>query len=93
MADDDDTTEATPVKKPNKPLAERASTIPKLDLAFGYYWEVEGKPPEWLTFAGRPEVFRQVLADALLNKRMTRLYFAANGIWIELPIPQIKGAT
>lgn len=77
-------------KKSDKPLVERASTVPKLDLAFGYYWEVEGKQPEWNTFVGHPEIFRQALADALLNKRMTRLYFAADGIWVEMPIPQIK---
>jgi hypothetical protein len=88
MADDD--TEVTPAKKKDKPLVERASTVPTLDLAFGYYWEVEGKPREWHTFIGRPDIFRQALADALLNRRMTRLYFAANGIWLEMPIPQIK---
>jgi hypothetical protein len=90
MADDDETTESKPEKKPTRPLVERASTVPKLDLAFGYYWEVEGKPPEWHAFVGHPEVFRQALADALLNRRMTRLYFAADGIWLEMPIPQIK---
>jgi len=86
----DEKTESKPDKKADKPLVERASTVPKLDLAFGYYWEVEGKQPEWFTFAGRPDIFRQALADALLNRRMTRLYFAADGIWIEMPIPQIK---
>ena len=39
---------------------------------------------------GRPDIFRQALADSLMNKRMTRLYFAADGVWVELPIPQIK---
>lgn len=88
MADDD--SESTPEKQKDKPLVERASTVPKLDLAFGYYWEVEGEPPKWHTFAGNPAIFRQALADALLNKRMTRLYFAADGIWLEMPIPQSK---
>ena len=32
MADD------TPEAKKSKPLVERASTVPQLDLAFGYYW-------------------------------------------------------
>ena len=41
-------------------------------------------------FVGHPEIFRQALADALTNRRMTRLYFAADGIWIEMPIPQLK---
>ena len=85
MADD------TPEAKKSKPLVERASTVPQLDLAFGYYWEPEpGSKPEWHTFVGRPDIFRQALADSLLNKRMTRLYFAADGVWVELPIPQIK---
>ena len=88
MADEE--TEEKPEPKKTKPLVERASTIPKLDLAFGYYWEVEGKLPEWNTFVGHPEIFRQALADALTNRRMTRLYFAADGIWIEMPIPQLK---
>jgi len=86
----DDKSESKPDKPNSKPLVERASTVPKLDLAFGYYWEVEGKPPEWHAFIGRPDIFRQALADALLNRRMTRLYFAADGIWLEMPIPQIK---
>ena len=30
------------------------------------------------------------LLEALLNPRMTRLYFAANGVWIQMPIPQLK---
>jgi len=93
MADTDDDDAPKAEKKKDKPLVERASTVPKLDLAFGYYWEVEGKPSEWHAFVGHPEVFRQALADALLNRRMTRLYFAADGIWLEMPIPQIKGAT
>jgi len=73
-----------------KPLIERASTVPQLDLAFGYYWEVEGQPPTWHTFVGHPDIFRQALTDALRSKHMTRLYFAADGIWVELPIPQIR---
>ncbi len=77
-------------KQSDKPLTERASTIPTLDLAFGYYWEVGGKKPEWNTFIGHPEVFRRALAEALLNPRMTRLYFAANGVWVQMPIPQLK---
>jgi hypothetical protein len=79
-----------PAEKKTKPLVERASTVPQLDLAFGYYWEVEGKQPEWHTFVGHPEIFRRALADALLSKHMTRLYFAADGIWVEMPIPQIR---
>ena len=39
---------------------------------------------------GAARHLRRALADALLNKRMTRLYFAADGIWVEMPIPQIK---
>jgi hypothetical protein len=78
-------------EKKTKPLVERASTVPQLDLAFGYYWETEpGSQPQWHTFVGNPEIFRRALADALLNKRMTRLYFSADGVWVELPIPQIK---
>ena len=85
MADD------KPEEKKAKPLVERASTVPQLDLAFGYYWVPEsGSQPQWHTFVGNPEIFRQALADALLNKRMTRLYFSADGVWVELPIPQIK---
>ena len=85
MADD------KPEEKKTKPLVERASTVPQLDLAFGYYWEPEpGSQPQWHTFVGNPEIFRRALADALLNKRMTRLYFSADGVWGELPIPQIK---
>lgn len=84
MADDKSETIQT------KPLVERASTVPKLDQSFGYYWEVEGQPPQWHTFVGQPEIFRRALADALLSKHMTRLYFAADGIWVEMPIPQIK---
>ena len=85
MADD------MPEAKKSKPLVERASTVPQLDLAFGYYWEPEpGSKPEWHTFVGQPEIFRRALADALLSKHMTRLYFAADGIWVEMPIPQIK---
>ena len=85
MADD------KPEEKKTKLLVERASTVPQLDLAFGYYWEPEpGSQPQWHTFVGNPEIFRRALADALLNKRMTRLYFAADGVWVELPIPQIK---
>lgn len=80
----------TPEAKKSKPLVERASTVPQLDLAFGYYWEVAGQPPQWHTFVGQPEIFRRALADALLSKHMTRLYFAADGIWVEMPIPQIK---
>jgi hypothetical protein len=76
--------------KKGKPLVERASTVPTLDQSFGYYWEVEGQPPQWHTFVGQPEIFRRALADALLSKHMTRLYFAADGIWVEMPIPQIK---
>jgi hypothetical protein len=76
--------------KKGKPLVERASTVPTLDQAFGYYWEVEGQPPQWHTFVGQPEIFRRALADALMSKHMTRLYFAADGIWVEMPIPQIK---
>jgi hypothetical protein len=86
MADD------KPEEKKTKLLVERASTVPQLDLAFGYYWEPEpGSQPQWHTFVGNPEIFRRALADALLNKRMTRLYFSADGVWVELPIPQIKG--
>ena len=85
MADD------KPEEKKTKLLVERATTVPQLDLAFGYYWEPEpGSQPQWHTFVGNPEIFRRALADALLNKRMTRLYFAADGVWVELPIPQIK---
>lgn len=84
MADDKSETKQT------KPLVERASTVPQLDQSFGYYWEVEGQPPQWHTFVGQPEIFRRALADALLSKHMTRLYFAADGIWVEMPIPQIK---
>jgi hypothetical protein len=76
--------------KKGKPLVERASTVPTLDQSFGYYWEVEGQPPQWHTFVGQPEIFRRALADALMSKHMTRLYFAADGIWVEMPIPQIK---
>lgn len=77
--------------KTQKPLVERASTIPQLDLAFGYYWVPQpGAKAEWHTFVGQPEIFRQALADALLNGRMQRLYFAADGVWVELPIPQLK---
>jgi len=80
-----------PEEKKTKPLVERASTVPQLDLAFGYYWEPEpGSQPQWHTFVGNPEIFRRALGDALLNKRMTRLYFSADGVWVELPIPQIK---
>ncbi len=86
MADD------KPEEKKTKLLVERASTVPQLDLAFGYYWEPEpGSQPQWHTFVGNPEIFRRALADALLNRRMTRLYFSADGVWVELPIPQIKG--
>jgi hypothetical protein len=87
---EDEQAESSADTKTDKPLVERASTVPKLDLAFGYYWEAEGKQPAWHTFVGHPEIFRQALADALLNRRMTRLYFAADGIWIQMPIPQIK---
>jgi hypothetical protein len=77
--------------KTQKPLVERASTIPQLDLAFGYYWVPQpGAKAEWHTFVGQPDIFRQALADALLNGRMQRLYFAADGVWVELPIPQLK---
>jgi hypothetical protein len=62
MADD------KPEEKKTKPLVERASTVPQLDLAFGYYWEPEpGSQPQWHTFVGNPEIFRRALADALLN--------------------------
>ena len=76
-------------EKKGKPLVERANTVPQLDLAFGYYWEADGQPPQWHTFVGHPEIFRRALADALLNTRMTRLYFSADGVWVELPIPQV----
>lgn len=91
--DSDSETPDTPAEKqPAKPLVERASTIPALDpYTFGYYWEVEPGKPEWHIFAGNPNTFRQVLADGLLNRRMTRLYFSANGIWVEVPLPQLAG--
>ena len=86
----DENSEPNQNTKSDKPLVERASTVPKLDLAFGYYWEAQGKQPEWNTFSGHPEAFRQALAEALLNRRMTRLYFAADGVWIQMPIPQLR---
>ena len=86
----DENSEPNQNAKSDKPLVERASTVPKLDLAFGYYWEAQGKQPEWNTFIGHPEAFRQALAEALLNRRMTRLYFAADGVWIQMPIPQLR---
>ena len=86
----DDKSESKVERKNDKPLVERASTVPKLDLSFGYYWEVEGQAPQWHTFVGQPDIFRRARADALLSKHMTRLYFAADGIWVEMPIPQIK---
>lgn len=83
-----------PAKKapPEKPLTERASTVPALDSGiFGYYWEPNpGAAPEWHVFAGDPALFRAALADALLNKRMTRLYFSASGIWVQVPLPPIN---
>lgn len=77
---------------PSKPLVERASTVPNLDPnVFGYYWEpTPGAAPEWHVFAGDPALFRATLADALLNKRMTRLYFSASGIWVQVPLPPIN---
>ena len=42
----DDKSESKVERKNDKPLVERASTVPKLDLSFGYYWEVEGQAPQ-----------------------------------------------
>jgi hypothetical protein len=66
--------------------------VPALDSGiFGYYWEPNpGAAPEWHVFAGDPALFRAALADALLNKRMTRLYFSASGIWVQVPLPPIN---
>lgn len=60
--------------------------VPALDLAFGYWWVVEGQDPQWQVFVGQSEIFRKALADALLNPRMKRLYFAVNGVWVEMPL-------
>ncbi|MFO0578418.1 MAG: hypothetical protein U1A78_30810 [Polyangia bacterium] len=60
--------------------------VPALDLAFGYWWVAEGQEPQWQVFVGQSEVFRRALADALLNPRMKRLYFAVNGVWVEMPL-------
>lgn len=60
--------------------------VPALDLAFGYWWVVEGQEPQWQVFVGQSEIFRKALADALLNPRMKRLYFAVNGVWVEMPL-------
>jgi hypothetical protein len=44
-------------EKKSKPLVERASTVPALDLAFGYYWEARvsrrSGTPSW----GSPRSF------------------------------------
>ena len=53
----DDKSESKVERKNDKPLVERASTVPKLDLSFGYYWEVEGQAPQWHTFVGQPDIF------------------------------------
>lgn len=85
----DDAPAAPPDKKP---LVERASTVPALDAGvFGYYWEpTAGATPEWHVWNGDPSLFRTALADALLNKRMTRLFFAADGVWVQVPLPPIN---
>lgn len=61
--------------------------VPELDLAFGYYWEEKaGEDPKFHVFHGQPAIFRRALADALLNPRLKRLYFAVNGVWVEMPL-------
>lgn len=61
--------------------------VPELDLTFGYYWEeIAGEEPKWHVFLGQPAIFRRALADALMNRRLKRLYFAANGVWVEMPL-------
>lgn len=63
------------------------NAVPELDLTFGYYWEEKtGEDPKFHVFHGQPTIFRRALADALLNPRMKRLYFAVNGVWVEMPL-------
>jgi len=63
------------------------NAVPALDLSFGYYWEEKaGEDPKFHVFHGQPAVFRRALADALLNPRLKRLYFAVNGVWVEMPL-------